>query len=80
MHPADRERRKRPVSCAEQIRASASQSCRLSKPSLVECLLVASIDLGTTANVANGHEKRFPPPSLSAGYGFRKETIAGMRR
>jgi hypothetical protein len=27
-----------------------------------------------------GHEERFPPPRLSAGYGFRKETIAGMRR
>jgi hypothetical protein len=29
---------------------------------------------------AKGHEERFPPPSLSAGCGFRKETIAGMRR
>jgi len=27
-----------------------------------------------------GHEERFPPPTLSAGYAFRKETIAGMRR
>ena len=27
-----------------------------------------------------GHEERFPPPRLSAGYAFRKETIAGMRR
>jgi hypothetical protein len=27
-----------------------------------------------------GHEERFPPTGLSAGYGFRKETIAGMRR
>ena len=27
-----------------------------------------------------GHEERFPPPRLSAGYGFRKETIAGTRR
>ena len=27
-----------------------------------------------------GHKERFPPPWLSAGYGFRKETIAGMRR
>jgi hypothetical protein len=27
-----------------------------------------------------GHEERFPPPRLSAGCGFRKETIAGMRR
>ena len=26
-----------------------------------------------------GHEERFPPLRLSAGYGFRKETIAGMR-
>ena len=27
-----------------------------------------------------GHEERFPPTRLSAGFGFRKETIAGMRR
>jgi hypothetical protein len=25
-------------------------------------------------------EERFPPTRLSAGYGFRKETLAGMRR
>ena len=25
-----------------------------------------------------GHEERFPSPRVSAGYGFRKETIAGM--
>ena len=29
---------------------------------------------------ASGHEERFPPTRLSAGYGFRKETIAGVRR
>jgi len=29
---------------------------------------------------AKGHEERFPPTRLSAGYGFRKETIAGIRR
>ena len=27
-----------------------------------------------------GHEERFPPTRLSAGCGFRKETLAGMRR
>ena len=27
-----------------------------------------------------GHEERFPPTRLSAGCGFRKETIAGMGR
>jgi len=27
-----------------------------------------------------GHEERFPPTRLNAGCGFRKETIAGMRR
>jgi len=27
-----------------------------------------------------GHEEQFPPPRLSARYGFRKETIAGMHR
>ena len=26
-----------------------------------------------------GHEERFPPPRLNAGYGFRKETIVGTR-
>jgi hypothetical protein len=26
-----------------------------------------------------GHEERLPPTRLSAGYGFRKETIAGVR-
>ena len=29
---------------------------------------------------AMGHEERFPPTRLSAGCGFRKETIAGRRR
>jgi hypothetical protein len=29
---------------------------------------------------ASGQEERFPPTKLSAGCGFRKETIAGMRR
>jgi hypothetical protein len=29
---------------------------------------------------ALGHEERFPPTRLSAGCGFRKETIAGVRR
>jgi hypothetical protein len=29
---------------------------------------------------AKGHEERFPPTRLSVGCGFRKETIAGMRR
>ena len=27
-----------------------------------------------------GHEERFPPTRLSAGCGFRKETIAGVHR
>jgi hypothetical protein len=26
-----------------------------------------------------GHEERFQPTRLSTGYGFRKETIAGVR-
>jgi hypothetical protein len=29
---------------------------------------------------AVGHEERFPPLRLSAGSGFKKETISGMRR
>ena len=29
---------------------------------------------------AVGQEERFPPTRLNAGCGFRKETIAGMRR
>jgi hypothetical protein len=32
------------------------------------------------AMAVEGHEERFPPTRLSAGCGFRKETIAGMRR
>jgi hypothetical protein len=28
---------------------------------------------------AMGHEERFPSTRLTAGYGFRKETIAGVR-
>jgi hypothetical protein len=45
-------------------------------------------DVPATARVARpdqmrrsalGHEERFPPTRLSAGCGFRKETIAGMR-
>jgi hypothetical protein len=41
------------------------------------------LDEGMAARVgrmtAVGHEERFPPTRLSAGYGFRKETIAGVR-
>ena len=29
---------------------------------------------------AMGHEERFAPPGLYAGYAFRKATFAGMRR
>ena len=29
---------------------------------------------------ATGHEERFPPLRLGAGYAFRKETIAGTSR
>jgi hypothetical protein len=32
------------------------------------------------ARSVKGHEARFPTPRLSAGFGFRKETIAGIRR
>jgi len=32
------------------------------------------------ATTALGHEARFPTPRLSPGFGFRKETIAGIRR
>jgi len=35
---------------------------------------------GLTARSPKGHKERFPPTRLSAGYGFRKETIAGTRR
>jgi len=35
---------------------------------------------GLLFKAALGHEERFPPTRLSAGCGFRKETIAGMRR
>ena len=33
-----------------------------------------------SCNGGNGQEERFPPTRLSAGCGFRKETIGGMRR
>jgi hypothetical protein len=33
-----------------------------------------------TAMAGFGHEERFPPTRLGAACGFRKETIAGMRR
>ena len=35
---------------------------------------------GWLRNDCVGHEERFPPTKLSAGCGFRQETIAGMRR
>ena len=34
----------------------------------------------TRATLRLYHEERFPPTRLSAGCGFRKETIAGMPR
>ena len=41
-----------------------------------------SLDSGASAGThpVSGHEERFPPTRLSAGFGLRKETIAGMRR
>jgi hypothetical protein len=36
------------------------------------------IVFGVGGDGRSGHEERFPSPRLSAGYGFRKETIAGM--
>ena len=36
-------------------------------------------DVSSQRMAASGHEERFPPLRLSAGYGFRKETIAEMR-
>ena len=41
-----------------------------------------SLDTGASAGThpVSGHEERFPPTRLSAGFGLRKETIAGMRR
>jgi hypothetical protein len=36
--------------------------------------------LGAGGRSEKGHEERFPPTRLSARFGFRKETIEGMRR
>ena len=36
------------------------------------------MELDNPLRSAPGHEESFPPPQLSAGYEFRKETIAGM--
>ena len=44
---------------------------------------VVSVPQGVAMQLARsalGHEERFPPTRLSAGCGFREETIAGMRR
>ena len=38
------------------------------------------LSLLTPRMTAQGHEDRFPPPRLSAGFGFSKETSAEMRR
>jgi hypothetical protein len=35
---------------------------------------------GQAAMAGMGHEERFPQTRMSAGCGFRKETIVGMRR
>jgi len=35
--------------------------------------------LALPGNSLKGHEERFPATRLSAGYGFRKETLAGTR-
>ena len=39
-----------------------------------------SREASPVVTAALGHEERFPPARLNAGCGFRKETIAGMRR
>jgi hypothetical protein len=36
--------------------------------------------VGSQREAASGHEDAFPLPRLSGGCGFRKGTIAGMRR
>jgi hypothetical protein len=47
-----------------------------------ECPLPTPSSAGSepTSKSLKGHEERIPPTRLSVGCGFRKETIAGMRR
>ena len=54
-------------------RARASEPALSFPPDSWRCSVLAAM-------AAPGHEERFPPTRLSAGCGFRKETIAGMRR
>jgi hypothetical protein len=41
---------------------------------------IADDILNAMRRSASGHEERFPQTRMNAGCGFRKETIAGMRR
>jgi hypothetical protein len=41
---------------------------------------IAGFRQGNDFSHSLGHEEWFPPPRLSAGYPFRKQTIAGTRR
>ena len=45
-----------------------------------QLLAVHPVMLMCSAMTEMGHEERFPATRLSAGYGFRKETLAGTRR
>ena len=68
-----------PRSCSSSNNATLPASSRGS-PNIIPTRWAAS-DLGDPdPHRASGDEEWFPPTRLSAGYGFRKETITGMRR
>src|SRR5271166_4074605 len=57
----------------------ASDDCHLLESGVKDVVSTETDWTGQGMGVL-GHEARFPTPRLSAGCGFRKETIAGMRR
>ena len=52
---------------------------RLVRPPREGCSVPVPMPRREDEKSALGHEERLPPTRLSAGYGFRKETIAGVR-
>jgi len=59
-----------------RLLAHQGHSCRLSEWQLPTRLSRCHI---VPAAAALGHEERFLPPRLSAGFGFGKKTFAGTR-
>jgi hypothetical protein len=68
----------REMRCSAAVQAARYRAARRAamRAAAVKCP-TAAVDGGYAPM---GREERFPTPRLSAGCGFRKETIAGMRR